>query len=169
MATFGRTGVTSFVSRKDPDKEDTGIVEEDVRKVSVFFINSLHHNNGYFLTVSVDVKDNYLLSQLITISVCVLRDSEHDCDRGEHLSDGLFPRGKIYEVSKFVSKVVSRTNDAKFSVIPEQCLIACWMCRYGSQVVNYLGHDRVARLDKPNPLCTVFPTVTRRVYAIISG
>ena len=53
MATFGRTGVTSFVSRKDPDKEDTGIVEEDVRRVSVFFINSLHHNNGYFLTVSV--------------------------------------------------------------------------------------------------------------------
>ena len=60
MATFGRTGVTSFVSRKDPDKEDTGIVEEDVRKVSVFFINSLHHNNGYFLTVSVDVEDNSL-------------------------------------------------------------------------------------------------------------
>ena len=169
MATFGRTGVTSFVSRKDPDKEDSGIVEDDVRKVSVFFINSLHHNNGYFLTVSVDVEDNYLLSQLITISVCVLRDSEHDCDRGEHLSDGLLPRGKIYEVSTFVSKVVSRTNDAKFSLIPEQCLIACWMCRYGTQVVNYLGHDRVARLDKPNPLCTVFPTVTRQVYLIISG
>ena len=168
MATFGRTGVTSFVSRKDPDKEDTGIVEDDVRKVSVFFINSLHHNNGYFLTVSVDVEDNSLNNRPHRISVCVLRDSEHDCDRGKHLSDGLFPGRKIYEVSTFVSKVVSRTNDAKFSVIPEQCLIACWMCRYGSQVVNYLGHDRVARLDKPNPLCTVFPTVTRRVYAIIS-
>ena len=62
MATFGRTGVTSFVSRKDPDKEDSGIVEEDVRKVSVFFINSLHHNNGYFLTVSVDVENITILS-----------------------------------------------------------------------------------------------------------
>ena len=62
MATFGRTGVTSFVSRKDPDKEDTGIVEEDVRKVSVFFINSLHHNNGYFLTVSVDVENITIVS-----------------------------------------------------------------------------------------------------------
>merc|ERR1719242_2494443 len=32
--------------------------------------------------------------------------------------------------------------------------------KYGTQVINYLSHDRVSRLDKPNPLCTVFPTVT---------
>ena len=73
MATFGRTGVTSFVSRKDPDKEDTGIVEEDVRKVSVFFINSLHHNNGYFLTVSVDEEDITTLSINNNFSLCFAR------------------------------------------------------------------------------------------------
>jgi len=110
MATFGRTGVTSFVSRKDPDKEDSGIVEEDVRKVSVFFINSLHHNNGYFLT--------FVFCEILNMIVIV---------------------ANIYLTDFFL--------EGRFM-------------KYGTQVVNYLGHDRVARLDKPNPLCTVFPTVT---------
>ena len=33
--------------------------------------------------------------------------------------------------------------------------------RYGSQVVEYLSYDQVGRLARPNPMCTVFPTVTR--------
>jgi len=32
--------------------------------------------------------------------------------------------------------------------------------KYGSQVLKYLSHDQVARSDLPNPMCTVFPTVT---------
>jgi len=32
--------------------------------------------------------------------------------------------------------------------------------RYGSQVMKYLGHEQAARHDLPNPMCTVFPTVT---------
>jgi len=32
--------------------------------------------------------------------------------------------------------------------------------KYGSQVVKYLGHNKYDRLTRPNPMCTVFPTVT---------
>ena len=35
------------------------------------------------------------------------------------------------------------------------------MLRYGSQVVRYLSYDRYDRASRPNPMCTVFPTVTR--------
>ena len=42
------------------------------------------------------------------------------------------------------------------------------MCfRYGSQVLKYLSHDQVARSDLPNPMCTVFPTVTRYGHRIL--
>lgn len=34
------------------------------------------------------------------------------------------------------------------------------MCRYGTQVLKYLSHDQYSRTEIPNPLCTVFPTVT---------
>ena len=53
MSTFGRTGVHNFLSRQDPSHEpdDSGVVEEDIRKQSIYFINTLHHNTGYFLTV----------------------------------------------------------------------------------------------------------------------
>jgi len=32
--------------------------------------------------------------------------------------------------------------------------------KYGSQVLKYLSHDQYLRTELPNPLCTVFPTVT---------
>ena len=48
MQTFGRTGVTSFLTR---EQEDTSVVEDDVKKVSHYFVNTLHHNTGYFLMV----------------------------------------------------------------------------------------------------------------------
>lgn len=32
--------------------------------------------------------------------------------------------------------------------------------KYGTQVVKYLSHDQTTRSDLPNPMCTVFPTVT---------
>ena len=51
MQTFGRTGITSFLTRKED--EDTGVVEDDIKKVSHYFINTLHHNTGYFLMVNV--------------------------------------------------------------------------------------------------------------------
>ena len=35
--------------------------------------------------------------------------------------------------------------------------------RYGSRVFEYLAEDQENRLHLPNPLCTVFPTVTRWV------
>ena len=53
MQTFGRTGVTSFLTRKEPGTEDAGVVEDDIKKVSHYFINTLHHNTGYFLMVNV--------------------------------------------------------------------------------------------------------------------
>ena len=33
--------------------------------------------------------------------------------------------------------------------------------RYGSQVIYYYSHSPSLRRDLPNPMCTVFPTVTR--------
>ena len=39
--------------------------------------------------------------------------------------------------------------------------------RYGSQVLKYLSHDQVSRSDLPNPMCTVFPTVTRYGHRIL--
>jgi len=32
--------------------------------------------------------------------------------------------------------------------------------KYGTQVWKYLTHDQFSRTDMPNPMCTVFPTVT---------
>ena len=52
MQTFGRTGITSFLTRKEPGQEDAGVVEDDIKKVSHYFINTLHHNTGYFLMVN---------------------------------------------------------------------------------------------------------------------
>ena len=52
MSTFGRSGVQNFLNRKDQEPEETGVVEDDVRKQSTYFINTLHNNTGYFLTVS---------------------------------------------------------------------------------------------------------------------
>ena len=39
-------------------------------------------------------------------------------------------------------------------------------CRYGSRVFEYLAEDQENRLHLPNPLCTVFPTVTRWVVGL---
>ena len=36
--------------------------------------------------------------------------------------------------------------------------------RYGTQVIYYYSHSPSLRRDLPNPMCTVFPTVTRYVY-----
>ena len=33
--------------------------------------------------------------------------------------------------------------------------------RYGTQVMYYYSHSPSLRRDLPNPMCTVFPTVTR--------
>ena len=33
--------------------------------------------------------------------------------------------------------------------------------RYGTQVIKYYAHSHAERRDLPNPMCTVFPTVTR--------
>lgn len=52
MATFGKTGVDSLLNRRDQEPEDSGVVEDGVRKQSMYFINTLHHNSGYYLTVS---------------------------------------------------------------------------------------------------------------------
>ena len=49
MQTFGRTGVSSFLAR---EQEDTGVLEDDAKKVSHYFVNTLHHNTGYFLMVN---------------------------------------------------------------------------------------------------------------------
>jgi len=32
--------------------------------------------------------------------------------------------------------------------------------KYGSQAITYLSHDQYSREELPNPLCTVFPTIT---------
>lgn len=32
--------------------------------------------------------------------------------------------------------------------------------KYGSQVVKFLSHDKMSRTEIPNPMCTVFPTIT---------
>ena len=37
--------------------------------------------------------------------------------------------------------------------------------RYGSRVFEYLAEEQENRLNLPNPLCTVFPTVTRWISA----
>ena len=54
MNTFGKTGINNFLSRGDSDHDhlDSGSVEDDVRKQSIYFLNILHHNTGYFLTVT---------------------------------------------------------------------------------------------------------------------
>ena len=33
--------------------------------------------------------------------------------------------------------------------------------KYGTQVIKYYAHSHAERRDLPNPMCTVFPTVTR--------
>ena len=33
--------------------------------------------------------------------------------------------------------------------------------KYGTQVIYYFSHSPSLRRDLPNPMCTVFPTVTR--------
>ena len=33
--------------------------------------------------------------------------------------------------------------------------------RYGSQVMKFYSHSHSERRDLPNPMCTVFPTITR--------
>ena len=33
--------------------------------------------------------------------------------------------------------------------------------KYGTQVIKYYAHSHRERRDLPNPMCTVFPTVTR--------
>jgi len=32
--------------------------------------------------------------------------------------------------------------------------------KYGTQAITYLSHDQYTRTEMPNPLCTVFPTIT---------
>ena len=64
----------------------------------------------------------------------------------QHLPHRLFPWRTLHEVKT--------EHEHKWK--HRQCV-----CRYGSQVLKYLSHDQVARSDLPNPMCTVFPTVTR--------
>lgn len=54
MQTFGKTGIGSFIGRSEDElgQDDTGVVDDEVvRKQSICFLNILHHNTGYFLTV----------------------------------------------------------------------------------------------------------------------
>ena len=52
---------------------------------------------------------------------------------------------------------------AKANRNPEQ---TCCILRYGSRVFEYLAEDQKDRLHLPNPLCTLFPTVTRSTYML---
>jgi len=110
MATFGKTGVDSLLNRRDQEPEDSGVVEDGVRKQSMYFINTLHHNSGYYLT--------FVFCEFLNMLIII---------------------GNIYLTDFFL--------EGRFM-------------KYGTQVISYLSHDSMSRLDKPNPLCTVFPTVT---------
>ena len=71
MQTFGRTGITSFLTRKEPGQEDAGVVEDDIKKVSHYFINTLHHNTGYFLMVNLTrrkIEKSSLFVKLFSLS-----------------------------------------------------------------------------------------------------
>ena len=102
MQTFGRTGITSFLTRKED--EDTGVVEDDIKKVSHYFINTLHHNTGYFLMVNIKPKSAALYKRIYlwNFSVCLLRVSQHVRNCFKYLSHRFLPRGQIYEVSVFL-------------------------------------------------------------------
>jgi len=42
--------------------------------------------------------------------------------------------------------------------------------RYGTQAMKYLSYDQVTRLSMPNPMCTVFPTITScTLYSVGTG
>ena len=58
MQTFGKTGIGSFIGRHEDElgQDDTGVVDDEVvRKQSICFLNILHHNTGYFLTVKLSL------------------------------------------------------------------------------------------------------------------
>ncbi|XP_023346382.1 innexin inx2 [Eurytemora carolleeae] len=41
--------------------------------------------------------------------------------------------------------------------------------RYGTRVVRFLYYDQIARLDMPNPFCTVFPTITSCTFHTVGS
>ena len=81
-----------------------------------------------------------------------VRGSQPDHSGRQHLPHRLFPRRTLHEV---------RTEQEHKGKHRQ------WVFRYGSQVLKYLSHDQVARSDLPNPMCTVFPTVTRYGHRIL--
>ena len=40
------------------------------------------------------------------------------------------------------------------------CALLMYYFRYGTQVLKYMSYDQYSRTELPNPMCTVFPTVT---------
>ena len=81
-----------------------------------------------------------------------VRGSQLDHSGRQHLPHRLFPRRTIHEVK------TEHEHKEKHRQ---------YVFRYGSQVLKYLSHDQVARSDLPNPMCTVFPTVTRYGHRIL--
>ena len=81
-----------------------------------------------------------------------VRGPQPDHSGRQHLPHRLFPRRTIHEVK------TEHEHKEKHRQ---------YVFRYGSQVLKYLSHDQVARSDLPNPMCTVFPTVTRYGHRIL--
>ena len=48
----------------------------------------------------------------------------------------------------------------KYKIVIFKNLVYPPLPRYGSQAITYLSHDQYRREELPNPLCTVFPTIT---------
>ena len=141
-SSIGRDAKKTVIMKEDSEMEDgrSSLKEDIARKYSTYFLSLLHHNNGYF----IQVRSHYLIYITTSHSVCVVWVSEPLCRHSQYLPDRLLTRRQVCQVIYCVSGSV-------------------WylVVRYGTQALKYLSYDQVTRLSMPNPMCTVFPTITR--------
>ena len=134
------------------DLENSGdrgsLVKEDIaRKYISYFHSILHHNNGYFCLVmkaymyQLGLWPNFLqflLCEILNLVVDIVN---------------------IYLTDFFLSGRFMKWGGHEF--FRDWKYDSYIIVRYGSQVVQYLSYDQIGRLARPNPMCTVFPTITR--------
>lgn len=111
--------------------ESTLYRESVAKKYASYFQSTLHHNNGYFL------------------QVCIVNDSVLLYPNSPHLHFQFF----ACEILNFVIDVLN--------IYMMDAFLGGRFMRYGTQVLKYYRHPPNVRRDLPNPMCTVFPTVTR--------
>jgi len=69
-----------------------------------------------------------------------------------HHNNGYFIQFLICEILNLVMNIVN--------IYLTDYFLSGRFMKYGSQVVKFLSYDKMSRTEIPNPLCTVFPTIT---------